>query len=93
MKKYIFLIFTVLSVISYAGAGLLLGIHFTENSAGMIMIFLIPLLVFGLLTGITAWGIKKTKNLELSQVLGSFHYLNLILMFLGLITLIYVFFE
>jgi len=93
MKKIIFLIFTILSLISYVFAGFLLGIHFTDKSPGMVMIFLIPLLISGLLTGIIALYIKKTKNLKLKQFLVWLHYLNLTLVFLGILALIYAFLE
>jgi hypothetical protein len=93
MKKGIFLIFTILSLVSYTFSGLLLGIHFTEESPGMIMIFLIPLLITGLLSGIIAFFIKKTQKLELKQFSVWLHYLNLILILLGIIVLIYTFYE
>ena len=93
MKEIIFLIFTLLSLISYVFAGFLFGFHFSDKSAGMIMIFLIPLLISGLVTGIIAIYIKKTKNLKLNQFLIWLHYLNLILVFLGILALIYAFLE
>ena len=93
MKKAAFLIFTIVSLIGYVLSGILLGIHFTQESPGMIMIFLIPLLIVGLSTGIIAFTIKSTQKLELKQFSVWLHYLNLLLIILGTIVLVYTFYE
>ena len=84
---------TIISLISYFFAGLLLWIHYTDQSPGMIMVFMIPLLIAGLLFGIIAIIIKKMKNLELNQVFIRLHNMNLALIVLGIGTLIYALYE
>lgn len=93
MKKGIFLIATVLSVISFAFAGILLGIYFTQENPGMIMVFLVPLLVFGILFTAIAFLLKAVKNVELSPILIRLHYINLFLFVLGLVALIFTLSE
>lgn len=93
MKKTIFLSLTILSILSYVFAGLLLGIYFTEGNPGMIMVFLVPLLVSGLLIAIIAFLLKKVKKVEFNQFYALLHYLNIILVLFGIIALIYTFIE
>lgn len=84
---------TILSILNYASAGLLFRIYFTAESPGMIMIYLIPLLVSGLLFGIIAFLLKKLKKPELNQFSIWLHYLNLLLIISGIIALIYTLSE
>ncbi len=91
MKRILFIIFTVVSITSYIFSGFLLGMHFTDEKPGMTMIFLVPLLVVGLVSGIIAFFIKKTKHLEFKRFSIWLHYLNLVLIILGILALIYVF--
>jgi len=93
MRKVIFLSLTAVSIISYVLAGLLLGIYFTQESPGMIMVFLVPLLISGILFAVIAVLFKKVKKFELGPFSVWIHYLNLILFVFGLIALIYTFSE
>lgn len=91
MKKLIFLSLTILSILSYVFAGLLFRVYFTEESPEMIMIYLIPLLISGLLFGVIAFLLKKVKKIELNQFYMLLHYLNLILIVFGAVALVYAF--
>jgi len=90
MKKIFFIILTIISIGSYILSGFLLKAHFTDEKIGMVMVFLIPLLIIGLISGVVAYFLKRSKILELNQFLVRLHYFNLLLIFLGMIALIYV---
>lgn len=58
----------------------------------MMLIFLIPSLLFGLVTGGMALYLKRTRAFDLNQFLVGLHYVNLLLHVLGIVALVYVFF-
>ncbi|MEE9438658.1 MAG: hypothetical protein V3V14_06625 [Saprospiraceae bacterium] len=89
MKKAGFIIFTLISIVSYVYSGLLLGMHFSDNDPGMVLILLVPLLIGGLVSGLAAYLIKKLLKLELNQFSKWLHFISLALMVFGSIALIY----
>ncbi len=93
MKKTFFITLTLLSIFSYGIAGDMIRTHYSEESYGMMLIFLIPSLLFGLVTGGIALYLKRTKAFELNRFLVGLHYVNLLLLVFGIAALVYVFFE
>ncbi|NER18300.1 hypothetical protein [Spongiivirga citrea] len=91
MNKTVFVILSILSIISYIIAGILLTIYFTEESPGMIMIFLIPTLLAGLVFGVIAFFLKRNKKFITNPFLNGLYYLNIALMVVGLAALVYTF--
>ena len=93
ISKLIFMFFTVVSIISYVFAGILFAVYFAVNNPGMILIMLVPLLIFGLFTGIIALLVKLLRKKPLNLFSRRMHNLNVVLIIVGIIALIYSFYN
>ena len=93
MGKLIFMFFSIVSIICYVFSGILFVIHFTVNNPGMILIFLVPLLIYGLLSGIIALVVKLLIKKPLKRFTIRMYNLNVVLIFVGIIALIYSFYN
>jgi len=56
----------------------------------MIMVFLLPSLIGGLLSGLAAIVLKNTKKMVLAKFSKGIHYMNILLMVIGIIILGYM---
>ncbi len=93
MKKALFIFFTVISLLNYAAAAFLLYIHYTQQNAGMPLLFFMPLLIIGILSGLLSLATKNILKLILTGLLAKLHILNIVLLIIGNLAFLYYYFS
>ena len=93
MKKALFIFFAVISLLNYAAAAFLLYIHYTQKDVGMPLLFFMPLLIIGILSGLLSLATKNILKLILTGILVKLHKLNIVLLIIGNLAFLYYYFS
>lgn len=92
MKTTIFLILTIIALLTFAVAALVLTIALNASSAGMIAVFYLPMLTTAFGVSLLALLLKTLQKIQLGKVATVFHYLNIAVLTLSICGFIHLFF-
>ncbi len=91
MKKALFIFFTVMSLLSYASAVIVLYTYHTQVTAQMHFLLFLSILIIGLLSGLLSTGTKNFLNIALTGSLAMLHKINIGLLIIGSLTFLFFF--
>ncbi len=93
MKKALFIFFTVLSLLSYASAVIVLYTYHRQFTANTHFLLILSILIVGLLSGLLSTGTKNFLNIALTGYLAMLHKINVVLLIIGSLTFLFFFFS
>lgn len=92
MKNTIFLVLTIIGLLTFAVAALVLTIALSDSSAGMIAVFYLPTLMVAFGASLSAFLLKTLQKLQLGKVAKVFHFLNIAVLILSICGFLHLFF-